>query len=67
MAINVSVQYNGEFLPYIRAILLTVDLILPPPPGNPIKCHEEFLSLHPMFLPKRFDGLSPCLRGAQKV
>ena len=25
------------------------------PVGNPIKCHEEFLLLQPMFPPKRLD------------
>ena len=36
MAINVSVQHNGRFLPDI--ILLTPMLL---PLGNPSKCHEE--------------------------
>ena len=62
MAVNVSVQYNGGFLP---------DIILDPlllPSGNPFKCHEEVLSLQPMIPPKRFD-ISPPLTGrdAQKV
>ena len=31
-----------------------------PPSGNPIKCHEEVLSLQPKILPtKRFDMFSP--------
>ena len=42
MAINGrSVQYNGGFLPG-----MTVDpTMLLPPSGNPIKCHDEVLSL----------------------
>ena len=51
MAVNVSVQYNGGFLPDI--ILLTLCHYLPS--GNPIKGHEEVLSLQPMIPPKRFD------------
>ena len=43
MAINISVQYNGGFLPDI--ILLTQGLL---PSGNPFKYHVETLSLHPM-------------------
>ena len=43
-AINVSVQCNGGFLPDMT--LLTLCL----PSRNPIKCHEEVLSLQPMFL-----------------
>ena len=38
-----------------------------PPSGNPIKCHDEYSSLQPMFPPKRFDNFPPCLRDAQKV
>ena len=37
------------------------------PSGNPIKCHEEVLSLQPMIPPKRFDIFLPCLGDAQKV
>ena len=33
---------------------------------NSIECHEEFLSLQAMSLPKRFDFVFPCLGGAQK-
>ena len=43
MAINISVQYNGGFLPDI--ILLTPKLL---PSGNPFKYHVEALSLQPM-------------------
>ena len=50
MAINVSVQHNGGFLPDI--ILLTQFLL---PSGNPFKCHEEVLYLQPLIPPKRFD------------
>ena len=46
MAIIVSVQDNGEFLPGI--ILL--------PSGNSFKCHEEVLYLQPMIPPKRFEA-----------
>ena len=42
MPISVSVKYNGGFLPDI--ILLTFYYYL----GNPIKSHEEFLSLQLM-------------------
>ena len=53
MAINVSVQSNGGFLPRHD----TVDP-MSVPLGTPIKYHEEFLSLHPIILPKRF-GIPP--------
>ena len=56
MAINVSVQHNGGFLP--GTILLT-QLMLLPSSGNPFKCHEEVSYLQPMIPPtKRFD-ISP--------
>ena len=29
------------------------------PQGNPFKCHEDVLYLHPMILPKRFAIFSP--------
>ena len=35
-----------------------VDPMLPPS-RNPIKCHEEVLSLQPMIPPKRFDIFPP--------
>ena len=63
MAINASVQYNGEFL--LDIVLLNPMLL---PSGNPIKCHEEVLSLQPMFPPKRVGiFFSPCLGDLQKV
>ena len=49
---NVSVQYNGGFLRHY-----TVDPMLLPS-GNPIKCHEEVLSLQSMIPPKPFDIFS---------
>ena len=64
MAINISVQYNGGFLPDM--ILLTL-------------CNyhrgrtrlnamnEEVLSLQSMTSPKPFDVFSPWLEDAQKV
>ena len=55
MAINVSVQYNGGFLPDI--ILLTQCYYIPS--GNPFKCPEQVLSSQPMILPKRFDIFPP--------
>ena len=55
-AINVSVQYNGEFLPDTKLLALLL------PSGNPIKCHEDFLSLQPTIPPKLF-GISPPLTG----
>ena len=58
MAINVSVQYNGGFLPDMT---LVDPMLLPT--GNPIKCHEEVLSLQP----KRFDIFPSCLGDARKV
>ena len=39
MAINISVQYNGGFLP---DIILTVDPRLPPS-GNPFKYHVVYV------------------------
>ena len=54
MAINVSVQHNGGFLPGI----IVVDPMLQPL-GNPLKCHEEVLYLQPMIPPKRFDLFPP--------
>ena len=55
MAIDVvSVQHNGGFLPDIN----TLDPMLTPS-GNPLKCHEEVLSLQPMILLKRFDNFPP--------
>ena len=49
MAIDVSVQHNGGFLP---GIILDPMLL---PSRNPFKCHEEVLYLQPMIPPKRFD------------
>ena len=54
MAINVSVQYNGGFLPDI--ILLTQCYYHR---ETRLKCHGEVLSLQPMIPPKRFDIFSP--------
>ena len=55
MAIKVSaVQNNGGLLPDI--ILLDPVLL---PSGDPLKCHEEVLSLQPMMSPKRFDIFPP--------
>ena len=55
MASNVSVQYNGGFLPDI--ILLTQCLLLS---GNPFKCHEEVLYFQLLLIPpKRFDIFPP--------
>ena len=49
MVINVSVPYNGGFLPEI--ILLTLcDRI-----GEPFQYHVELLSFQPMFPTKYFD------------
>ena len=44
MAINVSVQHNGGFLP---GVILTVDPMLLPS-SNPSKSHQEVLSLQSM-------------------
>ena len=59
MAINVSVQHNGGFLPDI-ILYYTVDPMLLPS-GNPFKCHEEVSYLQPMIPPKRFDVSFPSL------
>ena len=59
MAINVSVQYKGGFLP---GILLYYTAVVDPmllPSGKPFKCHGEFFSLQPKFPPKRSDNFSP--------
>ena len=54
MEINVvSVQYNGGLLPDI--ILLTRCGYI----GEPVRYHEEVLSLQPMFPPKPSDIFSP--------
>ena len=54
MAINVSVQYSGGFVPDI--ILLTQQCYTI---GNPFKCHEEVFYSQPMIPPnKRFDTFS---------
>ena len=64
MAINVSVQYYGRFLPNI--ILLVDPMLLPS--GNPFECHEEVLSfLQPMIPPKRSDVFPLTEGNAQKV
>ena len=55
MAINVSVQYDGGFLPDI--ILLVDPMLLPS--GNPFKCHEEVLYFQLLIPPKRFDIFPP--------
>ena len=55
MAINVSVQYNGGFLPDIT---LSVDPMLLPS-GNPFKCHKEVLYFQLLIPPKRFDIFPP--------
>ena len=62
-----SVHYNGWFLHDIILLrmltlffffLCTINTI-----GycNPIKSHEEFLSLHTVFPSKRFDNFSPLI------
>ena len=62
MAVNVSVQYNGGFLPRRD----TFDPMLLPS-GSPIKCHEEVLSLQPIMIPpKRFDIFFPLTGGCSE-
>ena len=61
MAINVSVQYDGGFLPDN-----TIDPMLLPS-GNPFKCHKEVLYFQLLIPPKRFDIFSSSLGDAQKV
>ena len=65
MAINVSVQYDGGFLPDIILLTLIGSMLLPS--GNPFKCHEEVLYFQLLIPPKRFDIFSPRLGDAQKV
>ena len=55
IAINVSVQHNGGFLPGI--ILLTQCYYLPS--GNPFECHGGELFMQLMIPPKRFDIFPP--------
>ena len=55
MAINVSVQYDGGFLPDRH---YTVDPMLLPS-GNPFKSHEEVLYFQLLIPPKRFDIFPP--------
>ena len=57
MAIYVSVQYDGGFLPGMND---TVDSMLLPS-RSPIKCHEKVMCLQPPRS-KRFD-ISPPLSG----
>ena len=57
MVDNISVQYNGGFLPDIILLLF--------PLGNPFICHEEVLYLQPLIPPKRFD-ISPPLTGCSE-
>ena len=52
MAVNVSVQHNGGFLP--GTILLTAMLL---PSGNPLKCHGEALYQKLMLLFLTFSAL----------
>ena len=56
MAINLSVQHNGGFLPDIICYTVYPMLL---PSGNPFKCHEEVLSLQPLISSKRFDISTP--------
>ena len=65
MAINVSVQYDGGFLPDI--ILLTQCYYHRRTRLNAIKCHEEVLYFQLLIPPKRFDIFSSRLGDAQKV
>ena len=63
MAINVSIQYNGGFLPDI--IMLTQCYYHRG--TNPFKYHEEVLYLQPMIPPtKRFDIFSPMTGGCSE-
>ena len=59
MAINVSVQYNGELLPDIT--LLTQCYF-----RNSFKCHEEVLYLQPLISPKRSDISYPLTGGCSE-
>ena len=61
MKINVSVQYNGGFLPDI--ILLTRCGYI----GEPVSYHEEVLSLQPMFPPRSLHTFFPLKVDAQKA
>ena len=57
MAINVSVQYSGGFLP---DMIDTVDLMLLPS-GNLIKCHQERFCLGIHSLLPGIMLFAPCL------
>ena len=60
--INVSVQYERCVSPRYY----TVDPMLLPS-VNPLRCHEEVLSLQPMTPPKRFvDIFSPLTGGCSE-
>ena len=65
MAINISIQYNGGFLPDI--ILLTQCYYHR---GTRLNAMKSFLSLLPMIPPKRFDIFPPdwgMLRSSRRV
>ena len=62
MAINVSVQYSGGFLPD----MIQLDDPMLFQSGNPFKCHEEVLYLQPLIPPKRFDNFSPLTGGCSE-
>ena len=63
MAINVSVQYNGGFLPDI--ILLTECYHHR---GTRLNAMRRFIfAAYSMILPKRFGIFPPCLEDTQKV
>ena len=49
MAINISVQYNGGFLPGVIFHTVVDPMLLPL--RNPFKRHENMLSLQPMIPP----------------
>ena len=51
LLINVSVQYNGGFLPEFMLLTLLSDNII----GEPFSYHVELLFLQSMFPPKPFD------------
>ena len=60
MAIYVSVQYDGGFLPDIIYPMLL-------PSGNTFKCHEEVLYFQLLIPTKRFEIFPPRLGDVQKV
>ena len=50
---SITVGFSPTLYCFVDPMLL--------PLGNPIKCHEDVLSLQPMIPPKRLTYFSPCV------